>query len=176
MIGVFGQTEQVDSFTTWLETKCLSISNKHSSATALVFFAVVIIPAVFTPTAAIFGSILAAAEGWTVKQGYLYVISNLSGLGNPLTPEVLARVISWDLFLFFLRVLFITHFTIRQSAFSSVSKFSSKPIERVRAVPWTPRVIPQPARKVLRDDGAVSERDLHQVKRRARFRLIFVQA
>ena len=34
----------------------------------------------------VFGAMLADAEGWAPMDGFLYVITNLSILGGPLTP------------------------------------------------------------------------------------------
>ena len=42
-------------------------------------------PAVVLAVAAVLGGILAAVEGWRYEDGFLYVISNLCALANPLT-------------------------------------------------------------------------------------------
>ena len=47
-----------------------------------VFF---LIPVAVMAVAFVFGSALAAVEGWDVYEGFLYVIGNLVGLGTPLT-------------------------------------------------------------------------------------------
>jgi len=44
-----------------------------------------IIPILYTTICVIFGSILAAIEGWTISDGILYVITNILGLADPLT-------------------------------------------------------------------------------------------
>ena len=44
-----------------------------------------VIPLLLAINATVFGSILAAAEGWHVKDGIYYVFGNLLGLGTPLT-------------------------------------------------------------------------------------------
>ena len=48
-------------------------------------FCFVLVPAVVLAVAAVLGGILAAVEGWRYEDGFLYVISNLCALANPLT-------------------------------------------------------------------------------------------
>lgn len=49
------------------------------------FMLLILIPVAVTCITLLFALLLAAAEGWTVGTGFLYVISNLLGLANPLT-------------------------------------------------------------------------------------------
>lgn len=56
---------------------------------------VVVIPLSLAAIAGVFGSILAALEGWSVKDGVYYVLGNLIGLGTPLT-EVLPTTVVGD--------------------------------------------------------------------------------
>ena len=48
-------------------------------------FIFIIIPIVIILVAVLFGFILAEVEGWTIKDGFYYIISMLCGLPNPLT-------------------------------------------------------------------------------------------
>ena len=48
-------------------------------------FCFVLVPAVVLAVAAVLGGVLAAVEGWRYLDGFLYVISNLCALANPLT-------------------------------------------------------------------------------------------
>mmetsp|Transcript_13932 Transcript_13932/g.26077 ORF Transcript_13932/g.26077 Transcript_13932/m.26077 type:complete len:300 (-) Transcript_13932:2484-3383(-) len=61
------------------------------SVVALVF----VIPFWIVVIGVVFGSLLAAVEGWNVRDGILYVFSNLCSLGTPLT-EVLPTTIGGD--------------------------------------------------------------------------------
>ncbi len=54
-----------------------------------------VVPLFVAIIAAVFGSILAAAEGWTMVDGLLYVFSNLLGLGTPLT-DVTPQTVGGD--------------------------------------------------------------------------------
>lgn len=51
---------------------------------AFTLFVVLVVPAVVLLVAALFGTVLAAIEGWGVHMGFLYVVGNLAGLANPL--------------------------------------------------------------------------------------------
>jgi hypothetical protein len=54
-----------------------------------------VVPLFVAITAAVFGSILAAAEGWSFVDGLYYVFSNLLGLGTPLT-DVTPQTVGGD--------------------------------------------------------------------------------
>ena len=54
-----------------------------------------VVPLFVAIIAAVFGLILAAAEGWTMVDGLLYVFSNLLGLGTPLT-DVTPQTVGGD--------------------------------------------------------------------------------
>lgn len=51
----------------------------------VILIVVVAIPLLVMAMALIFGSLLAGLEGWVWSTGFYYVVSNLVGLGNPLT-------------------------------------------------------------------------------------------
>ena len=65
--------------------------------TELFFVMVVVTPCLVFITAACMGGIIAAFEGWTFANGFLYVLSNSLGLANPLTqstPSAQAGIIT----------------------------------------------------------------------------------
>lgn len=81
-------------------------SGRRKQFAVLIVFIVVVAPVVTLILGFIFGAILAAMEGWPWWTGVLYVLSNLTGLGNPLTsampvtlPGVVADIIlaAWAL-------------------------------------------------------------------------------
>lgn len=98
----------------------MAISKTHNSIIALILFALLILPVVVLPTAGIFGAILAEIEGWTMLDGYLYVISNLTGLGNPLT---IASPVSPD-GIHFALIVSVWSMTIAGAAIGVVGNFS----------------------------------------------------
>jgi hypothetical protein len=60
------------------------------------FAMIIVIPFWVAFLAVVFGSILAAIEGWVFHDGVLYVFSNLLGLGTPLT-DVLPDTVGGDI-------------------------------------------------------------------------------
>ena len=60
------------------------VSSTLNVLTFMVFIFVVI-PIVIIVVALLFGFILAEVEGWSIKDGFYYIISMLCGLPNPLT-------------------------------------------------------------------------------------------
>ena len=60
-------------------------------------FCFVLVPAIVMALACLFGAILAAAEGWSFYDGFLYVISNMTQLANPLT-EVMPDTVPGQIF------------------------------------------------------------------------------
>ena len=60
-------------------------------------FCFVVVPVVVMVLACFFGGILAAAEGWSFYDGFLYVISNMTQLANPLT-EVMPDTVPGQIF------------------------------------------------------------------------------
>ena len=44
------------------------------------------LPCMMLGVALVIGAALAGAEGWSIKTGFLYLVSAMCGLGNPLTP------------------------------------------------------------------------------------------
>merc|ERR1712031_129452 len=56
-----------------------------AKAMMIIFFIVVIIPLIVIVISAVFGAMLADAEGWTFEDGFYYVVGNLVGLATPLT-------------------------------------------------------------------------------------------
>jgi hypothetical protein len=51
----------------------------------MLLFIFVIMPVIMLILAALFGAIIAPLEGWSVWEGFLYMVSNLAGLSEPLT-------------------------------------------------------------------------------------------
>ena len=60
-------------------------------------FCFVLVPAIVLALACFFGGILAAVEGWSFYDGFLYVISNMTQLANPLT-EVMPDTVPGQIF------------------------------------------------------------------------------
>mmetsp|Transcript_12535 Transcript_12535/g.33562 ORF Transcript_12535/g.33562 Transcript_12535/m.33562 type:complete len:364 (-) Transcript_12535:120-1211(-) len=63
------------------------MQTRTSYLLVFLLFGLVLVPALSLLLATIFGAILAVIEAWTPWDGILYVISNIAGLGNPLTSN-----------------------------------------------------------------------------------------
>eukprot|EP00658_Telonema_sp_P-2_P053704 TRINITY_DN4231_c0_g1_i1.p1 TRINITY_DN4231_c0_g1~~TRINITY_DN4231_c0_g1_i1.p1 ORF type:complete len:211 (-),score=54.74 TRINITY_DN4231_c0_g1_i1:106-738(-) len=57
----------------------------HTPVHRVVIFTFVIVPVAVLIIAFCFGALLALLEGWTVRQGFYYVVGNLTGMATPLT-------------------------------------------------------------------------------------------
>jgi len=118
VIGTFGSGSMFNAFVDWLEGKCKRFTRFYS-ALALVVFLTLVTPVVVLPCAGLLGALLAEIEGWSIADGYLYVISNLTGLGNPLTDATPDT----DAGIYFALLVSIWSLTIAGAAISILGNF-----------------------------------------------------